>query len=74
MIFALPREKKKHALFNIARLLGNLALQRFWRGRGGGGELLLSTEIVNLISHRKKIKELTAPAIFFLNIINSTIH
>ena len=37
MIFALPREKKKHALFNIARLLGNLALQRFWRGRGGGG-------------------------------------
>ena len=37
MIFALPREKKKHALFNIARLLRNLALQRFWRGGGGGG-------------------------------------
>ena len=55
MIFALPREKKKHALFNIARLLGNLAPQRFWSGGGGGGELVLSTEIVNLISHRKKI-------------------
>ena len=34
MIFALPRETKNTPFFNIARLLGTLALQRY--GRGGG--------------------------------------
>ena len=50
MIFALPREKKNTPFFNIARLLGTLALQRYERGK-----LVLSTELINLISHRKKI-------------------
>ena len=50
MIFALPREKKNTPFFNIARLLGTLALQRYGRGK-----LVLSTELINLISHRKKI-------------------
>ena len=51
MIFALPREKKTH-LFLISQGYSEL-----WhcRGMGGGGELVLSTEFVNLISHRKKI-------------------
>ena len=63
MTFALPRE------IIIAALLVTLALHRYRRG-----ELVSSTEFVNLISHRKKIlKELTSNAIFSLNIINSTI-
>ena len=37
----------------IAALLGTLALHRY-----GRGELVSSREFVNLISHRKKIKEL----------------
>ena len=57
MIFALPREKKT-LLFLISQGYSEL-----WRcrGMGGGGEgegegeLVLSTEFVNLISHRKKI-------------------
>ena len=53
MFFALSR-KKKHAFFLISQ--GYLEL---WRCRGmGGGRgagLVLSTEFVNLISHRKKI-------------------
>ena len=53
MIFALLREKKHAFFFNIAWLLGILALQRY--GRAGGGGLVLSTEFVSLISHRKKI-------------------
>ena len=54
MIFALPREKK-----NTPFLISQ-GYSEIWRRRGfgvgeGGEELVLSTEIVNLISHRKKI-------------------
>ena len=54
MIFALPREKK-HA-FLISQGYSEIWRRRgFGVGEGGGGGLVLSTEIVNLISHRKKI-------------------
>ena len=48
MIFTFPREKKR--LF-----LTSQGYSELWRCSGmGGGELVLSTEFVNLISHRKK--------------------
>ena len=36
MFFALSRKKKHAFFFNIARLLGTLALQRYGRREGGG--------------------------------------
>ena len=55
MIFALPREKK-NTPFLISQGYSEIWRRRgFGVGEGGGGELVLSTEIVNLISHRKKI-------------------
>ena len=48
MIFALPREKKKRSFLIIARLRRTLALHWY-------GELVSSTELINLISDLKKI-------------------
>ena len=48
MIFALPREKKRSFLI-IARLRITLALHWY-------GELVSSTELINLISHLKRFK------------------
>ena len=49
MIFKFPREKKT-PFFNIARILGTLALQRY-----GGRGVSFIDGVRKLDSHRKKI-------------------
>ena len=67
--FHVPSKKKKR-LF-----LTSQGYSELWRCSGmGGGELVLSTEFVNLISHRRKDLRADPPAIFFLNTIEATIH
>ena len=67
MIFTFPREKKR--LF-----LTSQGYSELWRCSGmGGGELVLSTEFVNLISHRKK--DLRAdPSSYILSEYNRSHH
>ena len=48
VIFALPREKNGFIFLIIVRLLRTLALHWY-------GELVSSSELINLISHLKKI-------------------
>ena len=53
MIFALPREKKTLLLLISHGYSEDFGAAKVWPG--GGRELVLWAEFVNLISHRKEI-------------------